>query len=216
MSRSTASGVVVFIAAIALSACSTPIEGGAGNLRAGVASETTGSEARSSLTPTAKPTATPTSTTPPVTLADHPMWSIPVGIDGWELTTIDQAGVNELTSADGCTFTSFQGGDLAPHPGDDRASSEALLESAFGQPAGSFADAPVVKIGTAPAVEFLFAELGYIEDHPVTARVAFRFDEASSVSLLLKYECPNDKFSEDQWTLLSSRSSVIGPTIRNF
>lgn len=191
-----------------------------------------GRSSKSAATPAspAATTETPTDTTPdelaslPLSenapnLTTPPVWAFPVSIDGWEWSTRDDGGLNQLERADGdVLFTSYQLQESDSLGNDDRSDSRSWLEKYLVQ-IGS--QDGVVDVGTPTystavlasdqgTVEFVTQDVTYTTSAGTTYRSRFAARSIGRYMMAVQYAAPEGEWSEAEWReLISSGLKVM-------
>lgn len=213
----------LFIGLVALAACTdndseksksskdpaTPASQSPTTDETSVPTDDTSTDAGDSSLPLDK-NAAPTST--------HPLWSFPVQLDGWELTTADQNGLNQLSRKGGdVLFTSYQlrEEDTADH--DDASDSKAWLEKYVQEMRNN---PQVIDVGKSTysttevlsdqgSIEFVVQDVTYETEAGTTYRSRFLARSLGPNMMAVQYAAPEGEWSEDEWKDLTGTGLMV-------
>ncbi|MDO5502134.1 MAG: hypothetical protein Q4G67_03060 [Actinomycetia bacterium] len=148
---------------------------------------------------------------------DLPVWTVPFGVDGWEVTVLNQNGLNQFENAAGCLFTSSQ--NYAPGDPDstDAQTSQALAEQIAtaletqGESGESEFSRDTVPTGFPDQgpTEMVRIDTTYVAggEQYQSVVLARTFNERDSW-VSLQYACPADAYDEAEFSDLRDQVSL--------
>lgn len=150
---------------------------------------------------------------------EKPVWGIPQQVEGWEVTTFDEQGVNQLRNQDDCRYTTSQNHLGEGYPDDDEEASNAYadqLEKSLGDQMNlgtvdRSTDTVPTGLSNAGPTETVRLDYDYTVDGKDTdyrgILLARAFTEQQG-SLYLMYSCPSEAFDEEEFDSLKQKTSV--------
>lgn len=138
---------------------------------------------------------------------DPPRWSFPMSVEGWEMSVIDQNGINQIQNAEGCRFTSSQNR-VQPDP--DKSAREASQDLAEEFDQGLSGQAAESDFTHGEGEIHLFMDAGTTDAVSVSGTYANAQGEEFKTTFLarvipeqqswvsLQYACPADAYDEDE------------------
>lgn len=135
-------------------------------------------------------------------------WAFPAEADGWELTTFDEAGVNELTRADQAAwFTSYQGEDTAmAGPDDAVATLNGIAGLIAADPVALGATLSTATFPTTSGLQVEMQEVDFVRDGQRSVVAGRVFDGGRY--LMVSYTAPEASFVVDEWASLAGRLQI--------
>lgn len=151
-------------------------------------------------------------------LTSNPLWAFPVAIDGWEWSTRDDSGLNQLERNGGdVLFTSYQLQESDSLGNDDRSDSRSWLEKylvKIGSEAG-VVDVGSPSYGTVEidsdhgSIEFLTQDVTYETSAGTTYTSRFAARSLGRYMMAVQYAAPEGEWSEAEWRELISSGLMV-------
>lgn len=202
------------VAASALTACSSPVPvtRGPGAPASSTSSQSPSPQGHS--TPSRQESASPGSGS-----SSPAVWQFPISYDGWSVTRLDDDGINQISSAQGCTFTSTQNTyDDAGR--EDRQETEYQagrwvkhLKSNYTNVQHTQSESTQINADTQDGhAEFIKVESTYTDQGTEVRSVTWmRVFTSNAVPTfnLLDYSCPVASFDETQMNDLLAKTTLV-------
>lgn len=215
--RPITTAITAGVLLVGLTACGGSDDGGGGG-DASAASETS---AESAETTEESPSSSSTSEGEGGSVApgEKPVRGVPQNVEGWEVTTLDEQGVNQLRDKDGCRYTTSQNHLGEGFPDDDEEASGMLADTLIdglskqmemGEVQRSTDTVPT-GLGNSGPTEMVRLDYDYTVDGDDTeyrSTVLARVFTEQEGSLYVMHSCPADAYDESELDSLKEKTSI--------